>query len=164
MRRSRFLRPVTETAMAYGLFGWIYVAAYAATRPQDLSQAISVVLPLRRDTFGCLCFAVSAIAAVGLQIGTGRLLTPRPRGTSAIDAVLRTVTGYALLVWIYLCVNSLTHPDTIGIRLTHFAAEPTEGETAVACYAASAVAFTALRLRAAGLAAGRLGPGTDANG
>lgn len=157
----RLLRPAAETAAVYGLLGWIYVAAYAATRPAALSQPISAVLPLRRDTFGCACFAVSAIAALCLQIGTGRVLARRPRGTSATDAALRTATGYALLVWVYLCVNSLTHPDTIGIRLTHFAAEPTEGETAVACYAASAAAFGALRLRGRGPG---LGLGTDTGG
>lgn len=143
----RLLRPSAETVMVYGLLGWCYVAICAAARPQDLSEHIAVVLPLRRDTFGCVCFVASAVAAAVLQTGTGRVLVPRRCGVAAADAVLRTTAGYALLVWLYLCTNSLTHPDTIGRRLTHFAPEPTEGTTAVVCFVGSAAAFCALRLR-----------------
>ena len=67
--------------------------------------------------------------------------------TGAVDAVLRTVAGYAFLVWFYLCVNSLTHPYTLRMRLTHFAAVPTEGTAAVSCFLLSLAAFLVLRLR-----------------
>jgi hypothetical protein len=146
---NRLVRPSAETAMLFGLLGWLYVAACAAVRPDEMSSAITVLVPMRRDTFGVVCFAVSAGCAAWLQVGTGRLFVAGGRGTSAVDAVLRTVAGYALLVWIYLCVNSLTHPYTLGMRLTHFAAEPTEGATAVVCFLMAIAAFLTLRLRGA---------------
>jgi hypothetical protein len=148
---KRVARPLAETAMVYALLGWLYVAACAAFRPEDMSAPITALIPMRRDTFGCLCFAASALCAAGLQVGTGRILAPRPRGTGAADAVVRTAAGYCFLVWAYLCVNSLTHPYTIALRLTHFAAVPTEGATAVSCFLLSIAAFLTLRLRGRGL-------------
>lgn len=146
---KRLVRPTVETAMVFGLLGWLYAAACAAVRPQEMSAAVTALVPMRRDTFGCVCFAVSAVSAGWLQVGTGRLFAPGRRGTAAVDALLRTAAGYALLVWVYLCVNSLTHPYTLGMRLTHFSAEPTEGSTAVACFLLALAAFLALRLRGA---------------
>lgn len=141
------MRTAAETALIYGLLGWCYVAVYAVFRPQDLSAPIAAVVPLRRDSFGCLCFAASALAACVLQIRAGGVLPRRRRPATAIDAVLRTVALYALLVWVYLCANSITHPATLAERLTHFAAQPTEGATATFCFPLSAAAFAALRLR-----------------
>jgi hypothetical protein len=142
-----WVRPSLEAAMVYGLLGWIYVAVYAAVRPTEMSTPITALIPIRRDTFGSLCFAVSAMAAAGLQVGTGRVLIRGRRATGAVEAVLRTVAGYAFLVWFYLCVNSLTHPYTLRMRLTHFAAVPTEGTAAVSCFLLSLAAFLVLRLR-----------------
>jgi hypothetical protein len=132
--------------MVFGLLGWIYVAACAAARPQDMSLPITAIVPLRRDTFGALCFVVSACAAVGLQVGTGRPLSRQYPGSGVLTALLRTAVGYGLLVWAYLCVNSLTHPYTIGMRLTHFSAFPAEGTTAVASFLLAAASFFGLRL------------------
>lgn len=142
------VRALAEVALVHGLLGWLYVAAWAAARPGDLSAPVTSLLPLRRDTFGALAFAASAVAAFALQTGHGRLWPGRPVRSGTVDAALRTVVGYALLVWAYLCVNSFTHPETIGRRLTHFAPLPTEGATAVACYLGSAVALFTLRVRA----------------
>ena len=138
-------RPLLEVAAFHGLLGWLYVAAAAATRPDSLSLPITAVLPMRRDTFGACCLAVSALAALALQVRGEAHRPRRPLTPGTAAAVLRTVTGYALLVWAYLCVNSLTHPDTIGRRLTHFSPTPAEGTTAVVCFAASAAALLALR-------------------
>ena len=139
------IRPLLEVAAFQGLLGWLYVAACAAARPADMSQAIAAVLPMRRDTFGACCFVLSALAAFALQV-RGEVHRPRrplTRGPAA--AALRTVTVYALLVWAYLSVNSLTHPQTIGRQLTHFSPTPSEGTTAVACFAVSAGTLLALR-------------------
>ena len=70
-----WLRPAGETVMVYGLLGWLYVAACAAVRPQALSLHIAAIVPLRRDTFGTVCFALSALSAFALQPEAGR----RPR-------------------------------------------------------------------------------------
>jgi hypothetical protein len=142
------LRAAAEVVMLYGLLGWAYVAVYAAAFPNELDHPIAAVLPLRRDTFGVLAFAASAVAATALRAVTGRLWS---RGDGARRrrgwwrAVLHTVVGYGLLAWAYLCVNSLTHAWTIGMRLTHFSPWPTEGDTAVAGFAGSAVALFLLR-------------------
>jgi hypothetical protein len=172
------LRAAAEVAVVHGLLGWIYVAALAAVYPNALGQHIAAILPVRRDTFGAAAFAVSALSAVSLQARTGRVWTrggrtgpdrpspdqpgpdqPRldqPRLDQSrpglTRAVLNVVVVYGLLAWAYLCVNSLTHPWSTGIQLTHFVAWPSEGSTAVFCFAASAVALFLVRsaVRAAG--------------
>ncbi|WP_059010416.1 hypothetical protein [Streptomyces specialis] len=158
--RTVLLRPALEVTAVHGLLGWLYVAAVAAVRPDDLTVPITSLLPLRRDTFGTCCFAASAAAAFALQAGARSPLpwapdrprrAPRP---GPVDAALRTVLAYGLVVWAYLAVNSLTHPETIALRLTHFAPFPTEGATAVACFAASAAALVALRVRIRAAAGG----------
>lgn len=142
------LRALAEVVMLYGLLGWAYVAVYAAAFPNELDHPIAAVLPLRRDTFGVLAFAASAVSATVLRARSGRLWAggdraDRRRGWSR--AILHTVVGYGLAAWAYLCVNSLTHPWTIGMRLTHFSPWPTEGGTAVASFAGSALALYLLR-------------------
>lgn len=140
------MRAATEVALVYGLLGWIYVAAYATAYPRDLSQHVAAVVPLRRDTFGVLAFAASALAAITLQARTGRLWVRRVEPIRrTLHAVLNTVAGYGLLVWVYLCVNSMTHPWTLSMQLTHFSPWPSEGATAVASYAASAIALFLVR-------------------
>lgn len=143
---NRWLRAAAEVVLVYGLLGWIYVAVYAATHPRDLSVPIAAVVPLRRDTFGALAFIASALAAVVLQARTGRLWARRAAPVRSLKpAVLNTIAGYGLLVWAYLCVNSMTHPWTMRMQLTHFVSWPSEGGTAVASYAASAVALYVVR-------------------
>lgn len=140
------MRAAAEVALVHGLLGWIYVAAYAAAFPQELSRHVAGLVPLRRDTFGALAFAASALAAITLQARTGRLWIRRSEPVRGLShAALNTVVGYGLLVWAYLCVNSMTHPWTLSMRLTHFFSWPSEGGTAVASYAASAVALFLVR-------------------
>ncbi len=140
------MRAAAEVALVHGLLGWIYIAAYAAAVPQELSRHVADLVPLRRDTFGALAFAASALAAITLQARTGRLWIRRSEPVRGLwHAVLNAVAGYGLLVWVYLCVNSMTHPWTLSKRLTHFFPWPSEGGTAVASYAASAVALFLVR-------------------
>ncbi|TDT98542.1 hypothetical protein EDD99_6769 [Streptomyces sp. 846.5] len=142
-------RSALEVALVHGLLGWLYVAAVAVFRLQDLALPIASPLPVRRDTFGACCFAVSALASFALQLGTGTLWVRRERRRGPVDAALRTIVVYTLLAWAYLGANSITHPETIARQLTHFTDFPTEGTTAVWCFAASAAALFALRTRAA---------------
>jgi hypothetical protein len=144
-RRRR--RAAAEVVALYGLLGWIYVAVYAAAFPNDLDHSIAAVLPIRRDTFGLLAFVASSAAATALRARGGRIWVRRAGGGRSgwTRAALHTVFGYGLLAWAYLCVNSLTHPWTLGMRLTHFAPWPTEGGTAVAGFAASALSLFLLR-------------------
>ena len=144
---NRRLYAAAEVAALYGLLGWLYAAAYAAVFPNELNHPIAAVLPLRRDTFGILAFAASSAAATALRARTGHVWTRRPRQAEGgwVRAVLHTVFGYGLLAWVYLCVNSLTHPWTTGMRLTHFSSWPSEGSTAVFGFATSALALFLLR-------------------
>lgn len=139
-------RAAAEVTLVHGLLGWIYIAAYAAAFPRDLGQHVAVIVPVRRDTFGVLAFAASSLAAIALQARTGRLWIRRSEPVRGLtQAVLNVVAGYGLLVWAYLCVNSMTHPWTLSMRLTHFVSWPSEGSTAVASFAASAVALFLVR-------------------
>ncbi|MFI9802989.1 hypothetical protein ACIHEJ_01185 [Streptomyces sp. NPDC052301] len=141
-------RATLETVLVHGLLGWLYVAAVAAARPSALSVPISSLLPVRRDTFGTACFALSALAATLLHTATGRWwqrTAPRP---GAGPALLRTGTVHGLLVWAYLCVNSLTHPETLARPLTHFADAPREGQTASWAFAVTALTLLLARAQA----------------
>jgi hypothetical protein len=140
-------RATAETAMVVGLLGWVYVAVLAAARTTVLSQHIAAVLPVRRDTFGAVCLLCSALSAFALRARTGAYWIRLKSGGGVLDAALRTTAIYALLVWTYLSVNSVTHPRTIGMRLVHFWSSPSEGTTAVICFAAAAVALFLIRLR-----------------
>jgi hypothetical protein len=56
------------------MMGWLYVAVLATVRPRDLEHALTHWLPVRCDTFGTLCFAVSALAYLLLNV---RVLSDR---------------------------------------------------------------------------------------
>ncbi len=141
------IRAAAETAMVAGLLGWVYVAVLAAARPNVLSMHIAAVLPVRRDTFGIICLLSSALAAFGLHASTGAFWVRRKGSRGLLDAALRTIVAYALLVWTYLCVNSVTHPQTTGMQFTHFSATPSEGTVAVICFVGATVALFVLRAR-----------------
>lgn len=146
---GRVARSFLEVAALFGLLGWLYAAACAAFRPGLLTMPIAFTpLHMRRDTFGACSFAVSGVAAFALQIRSGsvfRRLAARP---GVLDAALRTVVVFGLLTWAYEAVNSLTHPTTTVRPFAHFATSPSEGTVAVVCFAVSAAALFALRLRA----------------
>ncbi|MEY9856025.1 nitrate reductase NapE component [Catenulispora sp. GAS73] len=142
-------RPAAETLMVAGLLGWGYVALIAVLRPHVLSEPIAAVLPMRRDTFGALCLLVSFGAACVLRARTGKFWTRRPGRPDAAEAALAAVGGYAFLVWVYLCLNNLFHPETTGYRLTHFWEHPSEGTTAVLCFLLLSVCLFGLRVRKA---------------
>jgi hypothetical protein len=74
-RRTITYRAVTallEMLTLYGIIGWLYVAVLAAVRPYDLDHALTHWLLVRCDTFGTLCFAISALAYLLLNMRTGR--------------------------------------------------------------------------------------------
>lgn len=68
MRTRPLLVAVLECAAVYGLLGWAYVAVVAAVHPNALDVPIAALLPLRRDTFGIVCFASSVIAFAVLDL------------------------------------------------------------------------------------------------
>jgi len=140
-------RPAAETLMVAGLLGWAYVALIAVLRPHVLSEPIAAVLPMRRDTFGALSLMLSFGSAYVLRARTGKFWTRRPGRPDTAEAGLAAVGGYAFLVWVYLCLNNLFHPETTGYRLTHFWEHPSEGTTAVLCFLLLSACLFGLRVR-----------------
>jgi hypothetical protein len=140
-------RPAAETLMVAGLLGWAYVALVAVLRPYALAVHIAAVLPLRRDTFGALSLALSFACAYALRARTGTFWARRTGRPDAAEAAMAAVGGYAFLVWVYLCLNNLSHPWTTGYRLTHFFEHPSEGTTAVLCFVVLSGCLFGLRLR-----------------
>jgi glycosyltransferase involved in cell wall biosynthesis len=62
-----------------------------------------------------------------------------------LRSLLRTTFLYGTLTWVYIALNSVTHPYTLAMPLTHFASWPLEGDVGSACFAMSAISFLALR-------------------
>ncbi len=48
--------------------------------------------------------------------------------------VLRAVLVHSLIGWVYIAMNALSHPWTLGLRLTHFSEWPHEGDFGIACF------------------------------
>jgi hypothetical protein len=53
----------------------------------------------------------------------------------------RTLALYGFAGWIYIVVVALVEPNTLGMRLTHFASYPHEDTFGEACFAISLVSF-----------------------
>lgn len=71
--RERFWSAVAwtllEAVTVFGALGWLYVAMIAVYVPDTTPHALTTWMPVRRDTFGIVCFASSAAAhvAIGLR-------------------------------------------------------------------------------------------------
>lgn len=61
-------------------------------------------------------------------------------------AILRAVRLYGFVAWAYIAANSINHPATLQLHLTHFANWPHENTFGVACFVLSAVAFLAVEV------------------
>lgn len=59
----KVLRAFFLTLFVFGLFGWMYIAMNAVFHPESLSWPLTHLYPWpREDTFGIVCFAVSAVS------------------------------------------------------------------------------------------------------
>jgi hypothetical protein len=75
----------------------------------------------------------------------------KPTASRALPAkVLDGLSGYALLGWAYIAANSIAHPATLNLGLTHFASWPHERTFGIACFALSGVLYLAARVAQAG--------------
>ena len=68
MTRQRVAIIFLQTLWVYTLAGWIYVAVAAAFTPHLLSHRVVDWIDLRKDTFGIVCFACSAVSYFFLQL------------------------------------------------------------------------------------------------
>jgi hypothetical protein len=72
------------------------------------------------------------------------------RRPSAIEGLLGVIAVYTFAGWAYIAGNAMAHPDTLGKRLTHFAAWPHEDTFGAVCFLVSFLAAatrTVLRSR-----------------
>jgi len=56
-------------------------------------------------------------------------------------AASKTLAIYGFVGWVYIALVALIHPDTLGLKLTHFANFPHEDTFGEACFAISLVSF-----------------------
>jgi hypothetical protein len=160
-------RPGLAEAVALGLaYGaglcWASACAVASFRIRNLAQPYWSAIPgLRTDTCGALAFIV---LAVSLATGRFRQLErirsepaasagPRPgSGWQSVALTIgETVAVLSTGLVVYLSVNAVTHPVTLGIRATHFAPWPTEGTLRVLALAGCVFGVAVARYcRAAG--------------
>lgn len=112
-------------------------------RPRDLSHPyVGHLAWLRIDSFGIVCFFV---ATVGLATSTylrrsygvtRRTATAgRAPGTisSLTTAVARSLVAAGTTLVVYISINAVTHPITLGRPATHLLSWPTEGTLRAVC-------------------------------
>lgn len=164
----RPLIAVLRTAWLYASAGFGYVAVSAVFRPGQVGERLWHSLPwLRKDTFGIVCFAVSALSYLLLGLAcrspvsreTGQaphdLPSPaRPPAArslrSAATPVLATAALYGFAGWAYIACNAIRHPGTLARPLTHLAWWPHEDEFGLGCFVTSLFAYFLLQLSKAG--------------
>ena len=55
----------------------------------------------------------------------------------------RTLALYGFAGWVYIAIVAMVEPDTLGLRLTHFAQWPHEDTFGEACFVISLISFFA---------------------
>jgi hypothetical protein len=127
---------VSGIAYSSGLVA-LSVFLVGSFRPQELHQPyVGDLAWLRTDTLGIVCFFLATIglacswflrrvfevnfqsATVGCAPGTIRLL---------FTVVARTLVVAGTTLVIYISINAVTHPFTLGMQATHLLSWPTEG-------------------------------------
>jgi len=153
--------------LAYGAgLCWASVCLVASFRPAGLGAPYwSVIRGLRTDTCGIVAFAVAAVcfgASEFLRLrrrqGVPALAGPRaPLTTPALLtlAAAETVAILATGLVVYLSVNDVTHPATLGLHATHLVDWPTEGTLRAWALFLCACSVTVLRGLLARPAGGR---------
>src|ERR1700730_13807411 len=152
--------------LAYGAgLCWISVCVLASFRPDDLGAPYwSGVLRLGSETCGILAFLAVAVCfgtSEYLRLRRGRDVAVSPgrgssRGTTELFALAasETVAIFATALVIYVSVNAVTHPATLGMRATHLAAWPTEATLRVVGLLLCVCSITVLRYLFAAPASG----------
>jgi hypothetical protein len=172
--RSQNNRKLIVESVAFGLgytavLIWSGSALVASFTSGEANPYWPDIPQLRTDTTGVIAFAVAIVSlVVSKYLHLRRRSEPpaaavaRAPGVLAVQAVAETaaVLGTALVV--YLSLNAVTHPVTLGIKLTHLWPWPSEGTVRVIglgiCLAAVA---TSRYLRAGAGLSNRVAPVPD---
>jgi hypothetical protein len=147
-RRSPGNRKLAVESAAFGLgytavliwAGTALVGTFSASEADPYWPAVPL---LRTDTTGALAFAVAIVSLVVskyLQLSRRNGAPAQPTATPAaarsasvltVQAMAETgvILGTGLVI--YLSLNAVTHPVTLGIQLTHLWPWPSEGTVRV---------------------------------
>lgn len=137
---------VCRVAAIYALLIWAYGALTAVFKLSRLKDPlIGVIRTSRIDTSAAIAFIVSALFCFAANFFRSRD-SSTPLKNSVAAGILRVVTYYGFLGWLYIVGNSLVHPETLHKQLTHLSSVPTESQFGIACFVASALAALALSL------------------
>ena len=145
---------------------WVSVCILASFRPNSLSAPYwSGIRGLRSDTCGILAFF-----SVAIFLTCSEFLRLRRRTTGitksskiafngwislAMYAFAETIAVLATGMIIYLSVNSITHPMTLGKQATHLMSWPSEGTLRVIALTLSGCSVGMLRFMRSKRNAGR---------
>jgi hypothetical protein len=125
-----------ETVALLGALLWGYVAVVAMVYPDRLPVPLVSWIPLRRDALATLAFAVSVIA----------FFTSQRRRTTLPVVWGRTLFTYSAMVSVYLMGNSITHPATMDLPLTHLVSWPLERTVLCGSLVCLVLSFFVLRV------------------
>jgi hypothetical protein len=106
-------------------------------RPQNVTHPYwSHLAWLRTDSFGIVCFFVATVGlATSGYLRRSNVITRRsatadraPGTISLITSVVaRSLAAAGTTLVVYISINSVTHPITLGLPATHLLPWPTEG-------------------------------------
>jgi hypothetical protein len=136
--RPALILAAVETIALIGALVWAYVAVVAMIYPERLNVPLASWLPIRRDALATLAFAASVTAFVVSQ----------SRRSAMPLALGRALFVYSAMVSGYLMGNSITHPATMDLPLTHLVSWPLERTVlsgSLICLVASFFALRVLR-------------------
>lgn len=157
MQNRWFVVEGVSFGLAYGAsLLWGSVCLVASFRPYDLSAPYWSDVPnLRSDTSGIVSFI-----AVAIFLTCGKFLFLRRRRGKVVStqgslvnsyvnisilAVTQTITFLATGLFVYLSVNTVTHPETLSMSATHLASWPTEGTLRVIALLMCVCSFSLIR-------------------
>jgi hypothetical protein len=159
--RSHGNRKLAVESAAFGLgyttvliwAGTALVGSFSAAEANPYWPAIPY---LRTDTTGALAFAVAIVSLVaskylelsrrnGVPAQPAAQPAARPAGVLAVQAMAETGVVLGTAVVIYLSLNAVTHPVTLGMQLTHLWPWPTEGTVRVIALAICLVSVATRR-------------------
>jgi hypothetical protein len=143
-KSSRNNRNLVIESVAFGLgytavLIWGGSALVASFTDGEAGPYWPAIPELRTDTTGVIAFAVAIVSLLVskyLQLrrrsDAPAVTTAQPPGIALVQAVAETAAVLATGLVIYLSLNAVTHPITLGMELTHlWPSGPSEGTVRV---------------------------------
>ena len=118
--------------LAAGLFGflvWGVVAVVAVVAPGRLPTVVPPI-GVRADTLGAVGYLLSSL----LLPAVGAIVWRQRGARRGVRSMLGSGAVLAGGGWVYILSNGVAHPETLDLRLTHFAQHPLEREFGIACF------------------------------